>query len=108
PESDRYLFAIQHAPAGGGNLDRLPALVRQVDVNLAVGAADARVNLALRSIEVCSGLAQPQRGLQRLAVRRGAGGLVVDAHQPASASPSPDGPGRPGSTNLAVDIGNRI
>src|SRR5262249_28106872 len=86
-ESNRHLLAVEYLPAGGANLDCLPALIRQVDVDLAVSAADPSEDLALRTIKERPRLAQRERGLQSFVVRRRAGGLVVDAHQPVSEAP---------------------
>jgi hypothetical protein len=83
-------------------------LVGQVDVNFAVGAADAGEDLALRSVEKCPSLGQRERGLQRLVVGRRAGHLVVDAHQPVPEPFRSHPPGFTPSEYLDVGVGDPV
>ena len=91
---------VDHAPAGGVDLDRPPRLVAEIEIEPAVQPADADMDDAFRRIEMRLGLDHVQRRLQRLRTRRAVRLLEEAARQPAAEALGADRPG----LAMAVDV----
>src|SRR5262249_36013170 len=66
------------APTGGVDLDRLPFVVREIEVERIAVGCDAHVDRSLVAAELRRRLEHTDRGLQRLAVWSAAAGCFIE------------------------------
>jgi len=87
------------APPVRPDLDRPPALIAKVEVDVASMFGDADVHRPLRRVEERASFEQIERGANRRAIKGCAGRFVMGAPQPSSKRLAADRPGLP----LTVD-----
>src|SRR6516162_1981425 len=98
--AETYRRIVDHAPAGGVDLDRPPSLVTEIKIEPTVRSADADMDDALGRIEMRLGLDHVQSRLQSLRARCALGRLEEPARQPAAKALATDRP----SLAMAIDV----
>ncbi len=105
---EAYGRLVDHPPTLGVNLNHLPFLIAEVEIDAAIQPAEADVDDTFRPTVVRLGLKDIQCGLSCLGARGAVSFLITAPNKPVAKSLGSDRPGLTAAVDEKVGIGNAV